>query len=278
MIKNVFLVVGFLMMVLLGSSQSLTLITYNIRYNNPNDGDNRWETRKNDLADQVKFYEPDILGIQEGLHQQVIFLDSCLTDYGWVGVGRDDGKTKGEYSAIFYNKSTISLFEEAHTFWLSETPDKISVGWDASMERICTYALFQNLQTGELFYVFNTHFDHIGKEAQQNSALLILKKMNEINTGNLSVFLMGDFNMEPNEKGIRFLASEMNDSKIVADKVNFGPNATFNGFNFQEAPTKRIDYIFTSRNVAVEKYAVLTDSKQGRYYSDHFAVFVEILL
>lgn len=278
MIKNISLALGFLMMVLVSNSQSLKLMTYNIRYDNPNDGENRWEVRKNGLADQIKFYEPDILGIQEGLHRQVSYLDSCLTDYDWVGAGRDDGKTKGEYSAILYKKSTVSLFEEAHTFWLSETPDKISVGWDASMERICTYALFKNLHTGELFYVFNTHFDHIGKEAQQKSALLILKKMKEINTGNLSVFLMGDFNMEPYEKGIRLIASEMNDSKIVAEKVNFGPDATFNGFNFQEPPTKRIDYIFTSRNVAVEKYAALTDSKEGRYYSDHFAVFVEIVL
>jgi endonuclease/exonuclease/phosphatase family metal-dependent hydrolase len=252
-------------------------MTYNIRYDNPNDGENSWDNRKQDLANQLKFYEPDILGIQEGLHHQVLFLDSCLEDYSWFGVGRDDGKTLGEYCSIFYNNADFELLD-GNTFWLSETPYEVSVGWDASMERICTWALFKDKSTRQLFYVFNTHFDHIGKLAQENSALLILDKIEEINKDSLPIVIMGDFNMEPSEKGIQSLSTKMNDSKNSATVVSFGPSATYNGFNFEEIPAKRIDYIFTSKEIVVKKYAVLTDSKQGRYFSDHFAVLVEINL
>lgn len=275
MIKKILFVSGLMWMVSIGHSQTLKLMTYNIRYDNPYDGDNRWDLRKNELADQIKFYEPGILGIQEGLNHQVKYLDSSLADYSWFGVGRDGGKTKGEYCAIFYKKSDFEIIK-GNTFWLSETPRKISVGWDASMERICTWVLFRGKSSDQQFYVFNTHFDHIGKVARQNSASLILKKIEEINTGSLPVFLMGDFNMEPLEEGIQIIKSKLDDSKNAASLVGFGPDATFNDFKFIETPTILIDYIFTSKNIGVKKYAVLTDSKEKRYYSDHFPVFVEI--
>jgi endonuclease/exonuclease/phosphatase family metal-dependent hydrolase len=258
--------------------ENLKIMTYNIRYDNVNDGKNQWSKRKEFLSNQIAYNEVDIFGIQEGLHHQVIYLDSVFVDYNYIGVGRDDGKTKGEYSAIFYNSKKFKVIKE-NTFWLSETPNEISVGWDASMERICTYGLFETLATKQQFFVFNTHFDHIGTAARFNSAELILQKINELNPDNLPVLVMGDFNLTPETEPILVLSKELNDSKNISKLKPFGPKGTFNGFKFNEPVTARIDYIFTSKNnISVKKYAVLSDSKDCKYPSDHLPVFVEIKL
>lgn len=258
--------------------QTYKLLTYNIRYDNPNDGENQWSERKEYLCDQIAFYNPDIFGIQEGLHHQVKYIDSTIVSYDYVGVGRDDGKEKGEYSAIFFNKKNIEVLSDG-TFWLSETPNEISVGWDASMERICTYALFQNKLTKESFWVFNTHFDHIGEKARTESAKLILDKIKMLNKNNLPVILMGDFNLEPSNSTIQYLSNVLNDSQEHAESKPFGPTGTFNGFKFSEPVSKRIDYIFTSKNnVKVKKYGILSDSKNCKYPSDHLPVLIEIEL
>jgi endonuclease/exonuclease/phosphatase family metal-dependent hydrolase len=258
--------------------ENLKIMTYNIRYDNVNDGKNQWSKRKEFLSNQIAYNEVDIFGIQEGLHHQVIYLDSVFVDYNYIGVGRDDGKTKGEYSAIFYNSKKFKVIKE-NTFWLSETPNEISVGWDASMERICTYGLFETLATKQQFFVFNTHFDHIGTAARFNSAELILQKINELNPDNLPVLVMGDFNLTPETEPIQVLSKELNDSKNISKLKPFGPKGTFNGFKFNEPVTARIDYIFTSKNnISVKKYAVLSDSKDCKYPSDHLPVFVEIKL
>ena len=258
--------------------ENLNIMTYNIRYGNANDGENHWSKRKEFLSNQINYYHPDILGIQEGLEHQVHFLDSVLVDYNYIGVGRDDGKTKGEYSAIFYNSEKFKVIEN-NTFWLSETPSKISVGWDAAMERICTYGLFENLITKQQFYIFNTHFDHIGTQARIKSAELIVEKINEFNTSNLPVMLMGDLNLTPEAKPIQLLSKVLNDSKSVSKNKPFGPIGTFNGFNFNKPVTDRIDYIFTSKNnISVKKHAILSDSKDCKYPSDHLPVFIEALI
>ena len=137
-------------------SQTIKVVTYNIRYDNLGDGENRWAIRKDFLANQMKFCEPDVLGIQEGLSHQVNYLDSSLVNYSYVGVGRDDGETKGEYSAIFFNDKRFQLIDNS-TFWLSGTPEKPSVGWDAAMERICTYALLKDQQTNGYLYGYSIH-------------------------------------------------------------------------------------------------------------------------
>ncbi len=260
------------------SAQTIKLMTYNIRYDNPADGENNWHRRKADLVRQLKFYEPGIFGIQEGLVHQVSYLDSSLSSYRYVGIGRDDGKQKGEYSAIFYDSILFNLLEQS-TFWLSETPEKISVGWDAALERICTCTCFEQKGSGEKIWVFNTHFDHIGEKARENSAKLILERIALMNKDGYPAVLMGDLNLEPETRAIQSFAEEMNDSKYAAELVSFGPDGTFNAFRFDLPPARRIDYIFTSReNIRVLKYAVLTDSKDGRYYSDHLPVFAEIEL
>lgn len=259
-----------------GQTASYKMMTYNIRYDNPGDGQNTWSKRKEFMSDQIAYNHPDIFGIQEGLHHQVQYLDSVFVDYGYIGVGRDDGKTKGEYSAIFYNKEKLQLLKEG-TFWLSESPNKISVGWDAALERICTYGLFENKFSKEKFWVFNTHFDHIGNVARVKSAALILKKVAEFNTNHLPVIVMGDFNLTPEAEPILLLSKALNDSKQVSISKPFGPSGTFNAFEFNKPVLDRIDYIFTSKEqIEVLKYAVLSDSKDCKYPSDHLPVLVEL--
>lgn len=252
------------------------IMTYNIRYDNPNDGENQWSNRKEFLVDQIKYNEVDIFGIQEGLHHQVNYLDSTFPDFKYVGVGRDDGKEKGEYSAIFYNSKKFKVVE-SNTFWLSATPNEISVGWDASMERICTYALFEDVNSKQQFFVFNTHFDHIGDIARIESSKLIFEKIENINTNNSPAFVMGDFNLKPTSEPIQYLSKKLNDSKEISLLKPFGPTGTFNGFKFNEPVKDRIDYIFTNKEkVKVNKYAVLSDSKNCKYPSDHLPVLIEV--
>lgn len=255
-------------------SQEVELMSYNIKYANENDGENSWSNRKNHITKQIKFYEPGIFGVQEALVSQLKHFKAEMNNYKYVGVGRDDGKEAGEFSAIFYNAEEFEMLEN-DTFWLSETPGEISVGWDAAMERICTYAKFKEKDSGKSFWVFNTHFDHVGEKARENSAKLIWEKISALNKENLPVILMGDLNLEPDTGGIRFLMRKMNDSKAVA-KLDFGPEGTYNGYNFEEHVTRRIDYIFTSDEIEVKKYGVLSDSKDLRYPSDHLPVWVEV--
>ena len=257
-------------------AQNLQFMTYNLRYDNPNDGENRWDLRKEFLRDQLKFFEPDVMGIQEGLKHQLDYLDVELSAYAYIGVGRDDGKEKGEYTAIFYKAERLKLIKES-TFWLSESPDEISVGWDAALERICTYALFEEKDSGQKFYVFNTHFDHRGEKARRKSAQLILKQIKALNEEDYPVILMGDLNLTPETKAIKSINKKLEDARYAA-AVAFGPDATFTGFDFSKAPQRRIDYIFASDNIEVRKYAVLTDSQNQKYPSDHFPVFIEASL
>ncbi|MFD1614125.1 endonuclease/exonuclease/phosphatase family protein [Gelatiniphilus marinus] len=257
-------------------AQSYKVMTYNLRYDNPNDGENKWSLRKNFLSNQIAYNNPDVFGIQEGLHHQVQFLDSLFVDYAYIGNGRDDGKTKGEYSAVFFNKKKFSVLKDG-TFWLSETPNKVSVGWDASMERICTYGWFEDKVTKQQFFVFNTHFDHIGKLARAKSAALILEKTKALNPDNLPVIVMGDFNLKPEKEPIKLLSKALNDSEKVSIAKPFGPTGTFNGFKFNKPVSDRIDYIFTSKqNIKVLKYAVLSDSKDCKYPSDHLPVIINL--
>jgi len=262
----------------LSFGQDITLMTYNIRYDNPNDGENIWENRKETLVNQIRFHEPDVMGTQEGLEHQIQFIDKKLKSYSYVGIARADVKEdgKGEYSAIFYNTQKFIEIENG-TFWLSKTPDKPSRGWDASLNRICTYILLKNKSTGKTFWVFNTHFDHNGKLARENSAKLILDKINKINHQNFPSFLMGDFNLKPEEKPIQLIRNEFFDSRDLTQEPPFGPIGTFNGFDINRPITNRIDYIFVNdKNIHVKKYGVLANVKDLKYPSDHFPVIINV--
>jgi endonuclease/exonuclease/phosphatase family metal-dependent hydrolase len=275
MINRIFLFL--FLLIFAGSSfysQEVEVMSYNIKFANETDGENSWSKRKDHITNQLKFYEPDIFGVQEALVSQLNHFQSEIDAYKYVGVGRDDGKEAGEFSAIFYDSDQFEVLEE-NTFWLSERPEEISVGWDAAMERVCTYAQFKEKNSGKIFWVFNTHFDHVGEKARENSAKLIWEKISSVNKENLPVILMGDLNLEPKTNAIQFLAKKMNDAKAIAE-LDFGPEGTFNGYNFKEPVNRRIDYIFTSDDIKVKKYAVLSDSKDLKYPSDHFPVFVEL--
>ena len=209
---RIFLFIYFLLTSLV--SEEIKVISYNIRYNNPNDGKDIWENRRNTIVDFVNNESPDFLGLQEVNHSQLLFLNSKLSNYSFVGVGRDDGKTKGEYSPIYYNKYLFELIK-SDTFWLSSTPTKISIGWDASMERICTYGLFKSKANDKVIWVFNTHFDHIGKISRYNSSKLIIEKISKLTSNEDYVLLTGDFNDLPDSKPIRTIIEHMNDTNAL---------------------------------------------------------------
>jgi endonuclease/exonuclease/phosphatase family metal-dependent hydrolase len=258
------------------SAQSLKLMTYNIRLDLASDGENAWPNRKEYWASQMIFYEPDIFGIQEALPQQVMDIAALLPKYNYVGIGRD-GVGKGESSNIFFRKDRFKVLQE-NTFWLSETPEKISKGWDAALNRVCTYALLQDGKTKQVFWIFNTHLDHMGELARTNSIQLIVSKIKALNTKDYPVFLLGDFNSEPSEERIVNLKNEMTDSRDISEEKPFGPSGTFNAFKHDEAVIKRIDYIFLSKEnpFKVVKYAVLSDSRDLKYPSDHLPVYIEL--
>lgn len=272
--KYAFSLFAFLFLQLNLQAQDLEVMSYNIRFQTENDGENSWSKRKDHLTNQIKFYEPDILGVQEAVISQLMHFENEMDNYKYIGVGRDDGKEAGEFSAIFYDLRKVDILDEG-TFWLSETPGEVSVGWDAAMERVCTYGKFKEKDSDKKFWVFNTHFDHIGKEARENSARLINEKISELNTEGLPVILMGDLNLEPDAPGIKFLSEKMNDTKKVAD-LDFGPEGTFNAYDFSKPVKRRIDYIFASEDIKVLKYAVLSDSWELKYPSDHLPVFVKL--
>lgn len=258
------------------NAQSLKLLSYNIRLDVEVDGENDWAHRKDFFASQLQFYEPDIFGIQEAKPNQLTDIAIVLPQYSSIGIGRD-GIGKGESSSVFYKTDRLKVLE-SNTFWLSETPNEISKGWDAAFNRVCTYGLFRDVKTNKTFWVFNTHLDHIGELARTNGILLILSKIQKLNTKKYPVFFMGDFNSKPTEDRIIHLKKEMNDTREVSKEKPFGPSGTFNGFRHNEPVTELIDYIFISKNspFIVKKYAVLSDSKDLRYPSDHLPVYIEI--
>ena len=276
--KIIFSILALLFFNGISSAQNLKLVTYNIRLDLESDGENKWSNRKDFWASQINFYEPDVFGIQEALPHQVTDIASALPGYSYVGIGRD-GIGKGESSNIFFKKDRFKMVQEK-TFWLSETPEKISKGWDAALNRVCTYVLLKDNKTKKSFWVFNAHLDHIGEFARTNAIQLILSKIKEVNTKKLPVFVIGDFNTEPNEQRITDLKKQMDDSYDITKQKPFGPNGTFNAFQYFEPVTKRIDYIFLSKNnpFKVLKHAVLTDAKNLKFPSDHFPVLVEIQL
>ncbi len=256
---------------------TLTVLTYNIRYDNPGDGEDAWPKRRDHLTAQVRFYAPDVFGIQEGLHRQLLYIDEQLPGYTRVGVGRDDGREGGEYSCLYFLKKRFGLLASG-TFWLSETPDTVSKGWDAALPRICTYAHLYDSLAGRKLWVFNTHFDHIGKEARRRSAELILQKIAAMNRSGEAVVLTGDFNAEPAEAPVAVITRDLRDARAISREPSFGPEGTFNAFNFHDPVRRRIDYVFLNdKGLSVAQYAVLSDSRDCHYPSDHLPVLARLV-
>ncbi|WP_286967832.1 endonuclease/exonuclease/phosphatase family protein [Flavobacterium sp. UBA4854] len=256
--------------------QNLKIMTYNIRLDVASDGENAWPNRKDYFTSQIDFYSPDIFGVQEATPNQVLDIASALPNYNKFGVGREEGGL-GEACTIYYKKDRFKV-EQSNTFWLSETPNVVSKGWDAACNRVCTYGLFKDLKTKKIFWVFNLHLDHMGEEARVKGVQLVLTKMAELNTKNYPAFLMGDFNSEPNTTQIGEIKKVMDDTKDVSIEKPFGPSGTFNDFKHNEPVTLLLDYIFISKKsgLKIQKHAVLSDSKDLKYPSDHLPVLIEI--
>ena len=257
-------------------AQELDVMSYNIRYASPNDGPNLWENRKGAMVETLTNINPDLLGLQEVLHTQLLELTNGLKEYSYIGVGREDGKTMGEYSPILYRKDTFEVLDSG-TFWLSDTPSQISVGWDAALEPICSYARFLHRQSGNEFWMFNTHFDHIGVLARANAARLILEKINALNTSSLPVVVTGDFNLEPYEEPIKIMQSSLEDvqKELTSTEPNYG---TFNGFDTQTSGERRIDYIFQKGFKLREADHLWLKTKNGYWLSDHHLVRALLLI
>lgn len=255
-------------------------MTFNIRYNNPGDSLDAWPHRKDKVASQVLFHHAHLIGIQEALHDQVQDLQARLPRYKFTGVGRADGKEKGEYAAIFYDTARLQLLQSA-TFWLAEKTDVPGLkGWDAAIERVVTWAKFRDRSTKKIFYHFNTHFDHIGRIARRESGSLLLQKVQSIAAGAPAI-ITGDFNAHPDDEPIRVIVDKSNplhltDSKEIAATPHYGPTGTFNAFRSREINDQPIDYIFIKNAVEVLQHATLSQSWQGRFSSDHFPVFAAI--
>lgn len=258
-------------------------MTFNIRYNTERDSLNAWRYRKDNVASQVLFHDVHLLGVQEALHDQMVDLKTRLPKFTYIGVGRDDGKEKGEYSAIFYDTVRLQVLEWK-TFWLSLTPEVPgSKGWDAAITRLVTWAKFRDRKTKKTFFAFNTHFDHMGKVARRESAKLLLQKVESI-AGKTPSIITGDFNAKPDDEPIRVITDDANplqltDSKDISQTPHYGPTSTFNSFGPKETGDQPIDYIFLKGNGwKVKKHAALSQTWGGRFASDHFAVIAVVQL
>lgn len=240
-------------------AQPLNVASYNIRMHSKVDYKNGdgWTSRRDIMCDLVAFSAFDIFGAQEVCHDQLEDMLSRLPDYGYIGVARDDGKTKGEYSPVFYRKERFEVLESG-TFWLSETPNEVSFGWDAACRRVCSYGYFKDKLTKKKFWFFNTHMDHKGKVARVEGAKLVIAKIKELCGKDARVILTGDFNVAQNSPAYNTFAESglLKDAYLLAP-VKYAPAGTFNNFKVGTHSDKRIDHIFVA-GCDVQRYGILT--------------------
>ncbi|MBE7173219.1 MAG: endonuclease/exonuclease/phosphatase family protein [Williamsia sp.] len=258
-------------------AQQLTIGTYNLRYDNKGDSSNLWVNRAPVVASLIRFHGFDVFGTQEGLLNQLEDLSAALPEYTRYGIGRDDGKDKGEHSAIFFKKDKFRLLGKGD-FWLSETPDKPGPGWDAHLNRICSWVQLQELKSKKKFYFFNVHYDHQGVKARQESSKLILQKIQAI-AGKAPVVFTGDLNGGHESEWYKTLAG----SAFIKDVYRLAPHpyangGSFNGFGANVGRSEIIDHIFVSGAFTVQRYGILTDTYKGKYPSDHFPVLADVVL
>ena len=262
------------------ASAPVNVMTFNIRYDNPEDSLDNWKFRKDRVANAICFSDADIVGTQEVLHNQLEDLKQRLPGYGVIGVGREDGKEKGEYSALLYKKDRFTLLDSGY-FWLSETPEVPgSKGWDGACERIASWAKLQDKVSGRQFFALNTHLDHVGVVARRESISLILDKVNKL-SGGLPVIVTGDFNANPDSDVIKYVTDSKNpqhltDSRQIAAVV-YGPAWSFHDFGkIPYARRPLIDYVFVRNGLKVSRYGVLAETENNAFLSDHAPVLVTV--
>ena len=247
---------------------NIKVCSFNIRFDNPGDGFNRWENRRENVVAFLAIEKPDIIGFQEVLASQLEYLEEGLSGYSRVGVGREDGVNKGEFTPILYQNDRYALLDSGN-FWLSETPEVPSLGWDAMIRRICTYVILKDNESEEEIHVYNTHFSHVGTEARLKSAALIMDRI-AVKSRDKRVILTGDFNTEPESPPYnKIIESGLSDS--YDSDLRLGPAGTFNGFNLTGSFDRRIDFIF-HRGFTVEYYVANSIAIDNQYLSDHFPV------
>lgn len=252
----------------------LKIATFNLRMDTPSDGENAWFHRKDMVNDLIRFYGFDLFGTQEGFTHQLNDI-LRLSDYRFIGVGRDDGKDAGEHCAIFYRSDRFKVLDQGD-FWLSEHPEKPGRGWDGTCcNRICTWGKFEDLKNHKQFYFFNVHYEYEGDVARRESSNLMISRIKSI-AGNQPVFLTGDFNAFPTEEPIRILNDSgfLNDSYKITKEASFGPVCTYHGYDSTIKTEERLDYIWVTDSIQIDKYGVLTNTLYGHTPSDHFPVMV----
>lgn len=264
------------------AADPLRVMTFNIRYDNPGDGVNAWPNRKDWVASLIRFHAADAVGVQEALLRQLADLDVRLPGWARVGVGRADGREAGEFSAIFYRTERLELLESG-TFWLSPTPEVAgSKGWDAAIERVATWARFRDRRTGCPLLHLNTHFDHIGEQARQESARLIRRRLATLADG-LPVVVTGDLNATASSGAYRILTRDtipgaiapLADAYTVSRAGHYGPTSSWTEFKSIQ-PGRRIDYVMVSPGIEVFSHGILPDSWDGRFPSDHLPVLAAV--
>ena len=252
----------------------LKIATFNLRMDTTCDGENAWFHRKDMVNDLIRFYGFDLFGTQEGFTHQLNDI-LRLSDYRFIGVGRDDGKDAGEHCAIFYRSDRFKVLDQGD-FWLSEHPEKPGRGWDGTCcNRICTWGKFEDLKNHKQFYFFNVHYEYEGDVARRESSNLMISRIKSI-AGNQPVFLTGDFNAFPTEEPIRILNDSgfLNDSYKITKEAPFGPVCTYHGYDSTIKTEERLDYIWVTDSIQIDKYGVLTNTLYGHTPSDHFPVMV----
>lgn len=255
---------------------NMNLMSYNIRYDITTSNASPWTERHTAISSQIKRFDVDIVGMQEVLVHQREQLLLDLPGYASFGVGRDDGINAGEFSPIFYKADRFQLLISS-TFWLSPTPEIPSKGWDAALNRICTYAQFLDIQSKDTFWVFNTHFDHVGETARMKSAELILQKMKEVTKGaNQAVIFCGDLNLNDDHPTITFVQSQLKDALLVSKHLQSKMNRTFNNFDLTTPASNRIDYIFTNAYINVQSFETIVEPFGVSYPSDHFPILAKL--
>ena len=258
----------------LSFGQELKVMSYNIRLGSGEDGTNSWIYRCPATLEMLKDQAPDVFGVQEALDYQVKFLEEFADGYDFVGVGREDGKKKGEHMSIFWNKKNIKLMKWG-TFWLSETPEKPSMGWDAACYRTATWALMKDKKTGKKFYFVNTHLDHVGRQARANGLALIVDRIAEINPEGYPMVLTGDFNVKPTDPCLAGLDACMKSTRKIAAKTD--THHTFNGWG-KASKDMVIDYIYISGFSACPEYQTVTKRYSDRtFISDHYPIISRLI-
>ncbi len=258
---------------------SLSVMSYNIRFGSANDGENNWDKRKEKLVALLSYYEAPLIGIQEAQKFQIDYILQNMPNYKAIGKPREY-RDLAEYSCILYNANEYKVLED-QTLWLSQTPMQMSKGWDAVCYRIVTYGLFQNRKTKQKLWFLNTHFDHQGIEARNNSANFLSTLIQQLQTQKkVSVILSGDFNATLADTCLQTLKDNLYVAFEQSKTKPYGNSGTWNAFDFQKQPTEQIDHIFFDKNssITVQKYHTIDDFYNFKYPSDHLPIMASFII